>query len=400
MSVSEQPEKTQDPIPEPIKRKRARRRSSKTPLEEVLSEPKPSIDSMPLTSFTEYRKYNEEARRLNKKLGVLRYKIKQCPVDLHPSQRVIFQRNQKRTGDQKVHLSNHLIHFDKYLTPGKIYDLPECIIHHIESKGEAQWEKYTKPDGSENTRKAGSLPRFSLRTVFSGEMQMTRYASDVLSIMRRALGRRNENDPDASDDILLNYLNDFISITMPNEAKLFENFGTLSFTIDESSTTGVYDINALGSSGILINLSLEAFISVVDPIGSSISWNSISIYQDPESFFSLWGINNDDILIPGYPTQVLFYGNELTFRTIPDKPYIVKIYGYKINSELLTGNTEIPYDYWLRYLAYGACVNYSNDFRFSPEIKSGIDKAFSHERKLMLTRTHNQRKLSRSLPRF
>jgi len=227
-----------------------------------------------------------------------------------------------------------------------------------------------------------------------------RFVSDVLRIMRIVIGRRNENDPDSSDETLLSYLNDFVSLTMSDDVKLFEQFGTLSFTIDETNTTGVYTFNDLGAEFDFVNISLECYISLLDPVNNSVSWNFLPIYQDPGEFFAIWGINNDEILIPGYPTNLLYYGNELTFRTIPNTSYLVKIYGYKKNNDYPDADTEIQFDYWLRYLAYGAAVNYAQDFRYDSEDKQKIDRGFARERKLMLTHTHNQIKQSRAAPRF
>ena len=228
----------------------------------------------------------------------------------------------------------------------------------------------------------------------------SRTVQDALDIMRRGLGRRNESDPDASDSVFLRYLNDFVSLTMPNDTKLFESFGTLTFLIDESSTDGVYTFNDVGADADFINISASAFISLLEPQDSSVSWNDLPIYQDPGEFFSIWGINNQDILIAGYPTMMLFYGNEMTFRTIPDTSYQIKIYGYKKTYDYASPDVQLQYDYWLRYLAYGAMVNYARDYRYDGESLARIEKTFASERKLMLTKTNNQIKLSRSLPRF
>lgn len=228
----------------------------------------------------------------------------------------------------------------------------------------------------------------------------TRLVSDALDIMRRALGRRNSNDPDASDSILLRYLNDFVSLTQPNDTKLFESFGTLSFTIDESNTTGVYTFNDVGASFEFMNISQEAYISLLDPVNNSVSWNQLPIFQDPGEFYAIWGINNDEILIPGYPTNLLYYGNDLVFRTIPQTAYLIKIYGYKKNIDYPSPNVDLDFDYWLRYQAYGGCVNYARDFRYDERALALIEKTFASERKQMLTHTHNQIKMSRAMPRF
>lgn len=229
---------------------------------------------------------------------------------------------------------------------------------------------------------------------------MVRYVQDSLDIMRRGLGKKNENDPDASDDLLLRYLNDFVSLIMPNDTKLFESFGTLTFTIDEANTSGVYTFNEIGADFDFINISQEAYISLLDPVNNSISWNNLPIYQDPGEFFAIWGINNDEILIPGYPTAMLYYGNELTFRTIPQTAYLVKIFGYKKNFDFPDADVPLTFDYWMRYVAYGAMVNYARDFRYDRSRKQDIETTFKSERKQMLAHTHNQIKMSRAMPRF
>lgn len=229
---------------------------------------------------------------------------------------------------------------------------------------------------------------------------MSRSVHDALVIMRTALGRLNENDPQASDQILLRYLNDFYSLIMPNDTKLFERFGTLSFTIDESNPTATYTFNEVGASEQFINISQEAFISFLDPVGSSYSWNRLAIFQDPGEFYDIWGINNEDILVRGYPTMMLYYGNEMVFRTIPNRPYLIKIYGYIKNDDFPDPDVNLPFDYWLRYLAYGGAVNYARDHRYDANARASIEATFKSERKQMLNHTHNQIKQSRPLPRF
>jgi len=230
---------------------------------------------------------------------------------------------------------------------------------------------------------------------------MAQFVSDCLRTMRLAIARRNENDPDSSDPTLMQYINDFVNLTMSDDVKIFEQFGTLTFTIDQSNTTGVYTFNDVGATSNFTNISQEGFISLLNPPQGSISWNKLWIYQNPQQFYEVWGINNADILIPGYPTEMLYYGNEMVFRTIPNTIYQVQIYGYKIVPTFSSqGDPALPHDYWMRYIAYGAAMNYARDFRFESEKLALLTAAFAHERKLLLTRTHNQVKLNRSTPSF
>jgi len=229
---------------------------------------------------------------------------------------------------------------------------------------------------------------------------MARDFVDVIRIMRLAIRRRNENDPDSNDTTLLEYVNDFFNLEMANDTKLFENFGTLEFTIDETVTDGVYTFNDVAADNNFINIGLNGFISLTTQPTDSTSWNRLRIYQDPGLFFNRWGVNNEDILTAGYPTEMLFYGNQMTFRTIPDQSYDVTIYGYKKNDDITNTSTDIPYDYWLRYLAYGAARQYAADYGLSQETMGNIERNFRKEKNQLLKRTHNQRKLSRAMPRF
>lgn len=139
------------------------------PIDNTLKAAEPekmAIEDMPLETIRDYRLYNEEARKLNKKLKICRYKIKQCPVELHPKQRIRFGNNDKSMNPVPVFVSNHLIHYDEKLTPGKVYDVPECIVHYLAEKGYPVWEWVTLKDGSRETRQTGKQPRFSVTTVY------------------------------------------------------------------------------------------------------------------------------------------------------------------------------------------------------------------------------------------
>ncbi len=129
-------------------------------------EVKVPIEDMPLNTLRDYRLYNEEARKLNKKLRICRYPIKQCPVDLHPKQRIKFGNNDKSTNPVPIFKSDHLIHYDETFIPGKVYDVPECIVHYLSEKGYPVWDWVNLADGSRETREVGKSNRFSLTTVY------------------------------------------------------------------------------------------------------------------------------------------------------------------------------------------------------------------------------------------
>jgi len=131
-----------------------------------VKEEKSDIESMPLNSIRDYRLYNEAARKENKKLRLNRYKIKQCPVELHPKQRVVFGRVDQPTNPLKVYLSNELIHFDEKLIPGQTYDLPQCVVSYLAEKGSPVWGWVDLPNGERETRMISKTPRFTLRTIY------------------------------------------------------------------------------------------------------------------------------------------------------------------------------------------------------------------------------------------
>jgi len=127
---------------------------------------KDDLKFMPLESYEDYQEYNKRARAENKKYGYCRHQIKQCPEELHPKQRVVFNRNDQPMNPLPVFVSNDKIHFKKTLVPGKEYDLPQCIVEHLHNKGVPVWKWYDNPDGSKETRISHYDPRFSLRSVF------------------------------------------------------------------------------------------------------------------------------------------------------------------------------------------------------------------------------------------
>jgi len=120
------------------------------------------IDEMPLTCLRDFLDYNREAAKLNKKLAVCRYPYKQCPVDIHPKERVIFSRNDQPTNPLPVFLSDDKIHFDQTLIPGRTYDLPKYIVSYLAQKGKATWGWIENPDGSTETRIIDKTKRFSV----------------------------------------------------------------------------------------------------------------------------------------------------------------------------------------------------------------------------------------------
>lgn len=139
----------------------------KDKMDEILAKtPKDELAEMPLNCLEDYLAYNKKARALNKKLGMCRYPIKQCPIELHPKQKIIFNRNDQPTNPQLVYLYNEMIDFKETLIPGKEYELPKCVVEYLAEKGVPVWKWFENADGSRETRRSHKNPRFALRSVY------------------------------------------------------------------------------------------------------------------------------------------------------------------------------------------------------------------------------------------
>ena len=144
------------------------KQKEETKIDKVLEKAKPEvneINAMPLTTLTEYIRYNKAAREANKKLKINRYPIKPCPIELHPKEKIVFGRNDQPENMLPVYVSDHMIDFKMDLYPGKTYELPRYIVDYLMNKGTNQWKMYDNADGSQESRVSHKVPRFSIRTV-------------------------------------------------------------------------------------------------------------------------------------------------------------------------------------------------------------------------------------------
>jgi hypothetical protein len=63
----------------------------------------------------------------------------------------------------------------------------------------------------------------------------------------------------------------------------------------------------------------------------------------------------------GLPRGVLFYNNTLTFRTVPDRQYLVELDAYLSPSAFLSDENAIPFGYMAEYIARGAARKILSD---------------------------------------
>ena len=123
------------------------------------------VDNMPLTTYSEYKKYNAAARKMNKKLKMCRHKCIPCPEELHPKEKVIITNNEQPQNVFPITLSNHLIDYNLLCEPNTPYEVPLVVINYSEGKNTPRWEAYDLPDGQTKTRQVAGSPKFSIRRV-------------------------------------------------------------------------------------------------------------------------------------------------------------------------------------------------------------------------------------------
>lgn len=126
------------------------------------------IAEMPLNTYEDYLKYNEAARKMNKKLRECRYPAKPCPIELHPKQKIVFMRKDQPRNPLKCLLSTAMIDFNETLIPGQTYELPLDVIDWLSRKGTPIWDYIEKPANKagqtkRETVQVGVDPRFALR---------------------------------------------------------------------------------------------------------------------------------------------------------------------------------------------------------------------------------------------
>jgi len=145
---------------------------AKLTLPQILEEKKEAvqketpIEFLPLECYADYKEYNRRARLENKRAKRCIYPIKQCPLEYHPTQRVVFERVDQPKNALPVKLCTDMIDFQKTLYPGKVYDLPIAVLKFLAQKGVPIWDWFENADGSKETRISHYEKRFALRSVF------------------------------------------------------------------------------------------------------------------------------------------------------------------------------------------------------------------------------------------
>lgn len=218
---------------------------------------------------------------------------------------------------------------------------------------------------------------------------MAKSLNDLITMLRNVTGRIDDSDPQFTNQIMGQYLTDFIQLDSTQDVRLFQQATWWEFTIDENSDNP-YPVNlqtieltsgAVGASTIGGPAYADGFI---------MDW-----YQDPALFYGYWPETQE--YTPTRPTAVLYYNNTLTFRNPPNQEYLIKIQAYEVAVGFVDGT--MTHDYMYRYYVYGAALNIFSDYGEMDRWNETF-RAFTRFRALVYGRTNLQYQQQRPLPQF
>lgn len=214
-------------------------------------------------------------------------------------------------------------------------------------------------------------------------------AGDLILILRNTTGRVDASDPQFTDEIMLQYLQNFIQLESTQDIRIFKNKTWYEFTLTPADPNP-YPVNL--QNIVLVNGNVGA--STIEPPcyadGFFVFW-----YQSPQEFYAVWP--ETQVYQPQRPTYVLYYNNELTFRGPPDKDYLIKIAAYQVEIQITDG--ILNQDYLYRYICYGAALDIFSDFGEMDKWRD-IFQAYQRYRALVYSRTYSQYQNQRPAPEF
>lgn len=208
-------------------------------------------------------------------------------------------------------------------------------------------------------------------------------SQNIITILRNVTGRVDASDPLFTDTIMLQYINNFLSLESTQDIRIFQNKTWWEFAIDPTSPDPYpVDLDALGFSTIEPPAYCDGFF---------VFW-----YQSPKDFFSIWP--ETQTYAPSRPTYALYYNNELIFRNPPDRTYNMKIAAYKVQP-VIPDAGNINSEYLFRYTAYGTALDIFSDYGEMDKYAS-IEPVFRKYRALVYARTNQQYQNQRPDPEF
>lgn len=236
---------------------------------------------------------------------------------------------------------------------------------------------------------------------------LTQNANRVIQIMRNVTGRVDAQDPSFTDPIMYDYLNMFLQVEHPQEARLFEDQTWWNFSIDPTTSDPLpVNLDTLGYStiGPLAYITFPPSVNGGNPNTFKLFW-----YENPRDFYYRWPYAT--IFTPQMPTYVLYYDNSLTFRGPPDQTYNVRISANKIKLYFggkLAGNNNLPDQdgtdevmpaYLMRYFAYGAALEILADYGEMDRYNE-VFQVYRRYRGQVLARTWDQLQYQKVNPDF
>lgn len=218
---------------------------------------------------------------------------------------------------------------------------------------------------------------------------MAKTAADLINIVRNVTGRVDASDPLFTNEIMLQYIQDFIQLQSTQDVRLFKNRTWYEFTYGPNDPDP-FPVNL--QEIVLIDGQVGA--STLEPPvyadGFPVFW-----YQDPAEFYGIWP--ETQTYQPQRPQYVLYYNNELTFRGPPNKDYLIKIAAYQV--EIQITNDVLNQDYLYRYICYGTALDIFSDFGEMDKWRD-IYPAYQRYRALVYGRTNCQYQNQRPSPEF
>ncbi len=219
---------------------------------------------------------------------------------------------------------------------------------------------------------------------------MAKTAAQLITILRNVTGRMDASDPMFTNDIMLQYLNDFIQLLSTQDVRLYKNYTWWEFTFG-TTDPNPYPVNLQE----IVLASGQAGASTIGPTayadGFVVFW-----YESPQEFYALWPETQTYQI--QRPQNVLYYNNELTFRGPPNKDYAIKINAYQVELQV-DPDSQLDQDYLFRYLVYGAALDIFSDFG-EMERWNEIFPVFRRYRSLVYARTNSQYQNQRPSPEF
>jgi hypothetical protein len=224
---------------------------------------------------------------------------------------------------------------------------------------------------------------------------MPKTGAEIIQIVRNVTGRVDASDPLFTDTIMLGYVNDFLNLEMPQDARLFENKTWWEFDIDETTEDPLpVDLAALGYSTI----GPPAYVWVDNEVSpTQITRFDLFWYQSPSVFYARWPQVTG--ATPQRPQDVLYYNNTLTFRGPPNQQYHIQIQANMIEAVLSSPSDEITNSYFWRYVAYGASLDIFSDYGEMDKYNQTMP-SFMRYRSMMYARTNQQYSNQRTYPTF